>query len=87
MAHLLTGDKYRITPRRSPSDYRFGRAHGKPAGFPARTALGRVNSYFKNMIEAVANAKLRRMQRELERGGVGFARAQSWPAGRSRASK
>jgi hypothetical protein len=31
----------------------------------ARGALGRVNGYFKGMTEAIANAKLRRMQLEL----------------------
>ena len=52
--------------RRSLGDYRFGRTHGKPA----RGSLGRVNGYFKRMIEAIANSKLRRMERELELRGV-----------------
>jgi hypothetical protein len=54
----------------------------------------RVNGYLRNMIEAVANAKLRRMQRELELRGVRFgfpngrrvARS-SQPAERLRGSK
>jgi len=40
-----------------------------------RSALGRVDGYLKNMIEAIANAKLRRMQRELELRGIRFDRA------------
>jgi hypothetical protein len=82
MAHFLVSDdryrdliyqddrSHRFGPsksmRRSPGDYRFGRAHGKPA----RGSLGRVNGYFKRMIEAIANSKLRRMERELERRGI-----------------
>jgi hypothetical protein len=85
MAHFLTGDeKYRdliydddyrsdpITRRDPPSGYRFGRTHGKRAR--ARIALSRVNGYLKNMIEAIANAKLRRMQRELELRGIRYDR-------------
>jgi hypothetical protein len=82
MAHFLVSDdryrdliyqddrSHRFGPsksiRRSPGDYRFGRANGKPA----RGSLGRVNGYFKRMIEAIANSKLRRMERELELRGV-----------------
>jgi hypothetical protein len=36
--------------------------------------LSRVNGYLKNMIEAIANAKLRRMQRELELRGIRYDR-------------
>jgi len=53
--------------------------------------LRRVNGYLKNMIEAIANAKLRRMERELELRGIRFDRSnenwetrQSRPAGGSR---
>ena len=86
MAHFLTGDEkyhdliydddYRsdpITRRDPPSGYRFGRTHGKRAR--ARIALSRVNGYLKNMIEAIANAKLRRMQRELELRGIRYDRS------------
>ncbi len=41
----------------------------------ARTALRRVNGYLKNMIEAIANSKLRRMERELELRGIHFDRS------------
>ena len=87
MAHLLTGDdknrdltyddayrSYLITRRDPPSDYRFGRTHGKRVRVHARTALRRVNGYLKNMIEAIANAKLRRMERDLELRGIRYDR-------------
>jgi hypothetical protein len=94
MAHLFTGvDKYRdltyddayqsylITRRDTPSDYRFGRTHGKRVRVGARIALRRVNGYFKNMIEAISNAKLRRMERELELRGIRFDRpSNNWVA-------
>ena len=48
----------------------FGRTRGKRARVHARNALRRVNGYLKNMIEAIANAKLRRMERELELRGI-----------------
>ena len=38
------------------------------------TALSRVNSYLKAMIEAIANSKLRRMERELELRGIRYHR-------------
>jgi hypothetical protein len=98
MAHLLTGDdknrdltyddayrSYLITRRDPPSDYRFGRTHGKRVRVHARTALRRVNGYLKNMIEAIANAKLRRMERELELRGIRYERANdNWEARESR---
>lgn len=54
----------------SSGDYRFGRTRGKRARVHARNALRRVNDYLKNMIEAIADAKLRRMERELELRGI-----------------
>ena len=104
MADLLAGDdenrdltyddayrSYLITRRDPSSDYRFGRTHGKRVRVHARTALRRVNGYLKNMIEAIANAKLRRMERELELRGIRFDRRndnwetrESRPAERSR---
>ena len=102
MADLLAGDdenrdltyddayrSYLITRRDPSSDYRFGRTHGKRVR--ARAALRRINGYLKNMIEAIANAKLRRMERELELRGIRFDRRndnwetrESRPAERSR---
>jgi hypothetical protein len=79
MAHLITSDdknpdftrddayrSYLITRTDSPNDYRFGRTQGKRFRVHARRAFRRVNGYFRNMIEAIASSKLRRMQRELE---------------------
>jgi hypothetical protein len=72
MAHLRTD---------SLGDYRFGRTHGKRVRVHARSALRRVNGYLKNMIEALANSKMRRMEREFELRGIGFDRRnQNWAA-------
>jgi hypothetical protein len=78
MAHYLTSDdKYRGLPygdggESHRSGYRFGRdvkySHVKYS--VGRSALSRVNSYFKTLIAAIANAKLRRMRRELELRGI-----------------
>jgi len=80
MAHLTSDDKFRdlayddgyraylITRRDPPSEYRFGRMQRKRVR--ARSALRRVNGFLKNMIEAIANSKLRRMERELELRGI-----------------
>jgi GDP-D-mannose dehydratase len=87
MATFLAGDeKYRdviydddyrsylMAQRDEPGDYRFGRTQGKRVRVHARTALKRVNGYLKTMIDAIANAKLRRMERELELRGIRFDR-------------
>jgi hypothetical protein len=59
MAHdLAHGD--------APTGYRFGRTSGRCAGVRSRSALRQVSFYFRSTIEAIANAKLRRMERELE---------------------
>ena len=91
---LIYDDDYRsyLTARSdAPCGYRFGRTRGKRARVHARTALGRINGYFKNMIEVIANSKLRRMERELELRGIRFDRPsnncvarKSQPAERSR---
>ena len=83
MAHFLTSDEkyrdltydddyrsYHVTRSAAPNGYRFGRLHGKRMQVRARSALRRVNGHLKNMIEAIANAKLRRMERELELRGI-----------------
>jgi hypothetical protein len=64
MAHLATSD-----------DYRFGRTHEKRASGRARRVLGRVNGFLKNMIEAIADSKLRRIERELELRGYRYDRS------------
>jgi hypothetical protein len=88
MAHLLTSDDrfrdlsyddgyraYLITRREPLGDYRFGRTQGKRLRVHARRALRRVNGYFRNLIEAIANSKVRRMERELELRGIRLDRA------------
>jgi hypothetical protein len=94
MAHFLTSDdkypdltydddyrSYLITRRDSPGEYRFARKHGKRVRVHARNALRRVNGYLKNMIEAISDAKVRRMERELELRGIRFDRANNnWVA-------
>jgi hypothetical protein len=82
MSHFLASDdRYRdsiydkdywsrrIDKRNSPSDYRFGRTH-EHVWVSTRAALSRINGYLKNMIEVIANSKLRRMERELELHGI-----------------
>jgi|HubBroStandDraft_5_1064220.scaffolds.fasta_scaffold1201992_1 hypothetical protein len=96
MAHYLAGhDKYRDLlyghedrsfTRGAAAGYRFGRAH---RGFRvlARSASRRINGYLRNIIVATAQAKLRRMERELELRGIHLDRHDNnraqGPAGRS----
>ena len=74
MVHTLTSDdRYRALSRgnenqSSPGGYRFGRVRGTRGH--GRAALSRVSSYLKTMIAAIANSKLRRMERELELSGI-----------------
>jgi hypothetical protein len=70
---LLYGDDYRaylMARSKSAGDYRFARTRGKRARVHARSAMRRVNGYLKSVVEAIANAKLRRMERELELRGI-----------------
>ena len=46
-----------------------GRAESAHAFVPA-TLYGGVNGFLKNMIEAIADSKLRRLERELELRGI-----------------
>jgi len=74
MVHTLTSaDRDRGLSRgnenhSSLAGYRFGRARGMHGH--GRAALSRVSNYLKTMIEAIANSKLRRMERELELRGI-----------------
>jgi hypothetical protein len=75
--YLITDDKYRglsCGDDRRPyfGRDRVGRIHGMH--FRGRSASSRVNSYLKAMIEAIANSKLRRMERELELRGIRYHR-------------
>jgi hypothetical protein len=56
------------------SSYRFGRGRERGVRALVRGGSSRVNSYFKHLIEAIADAKLRRMERELELHGTHFGR-------------
>ena len=85
MAHYLTGDdKFRDLIhdddyRSHAPAYRFGRAQGRRARL--RRALRRPGGYLRDMIEAIANSKLRRMKRELELHGYAFDRpGEIWEA-------
>src|SRR5450631_3742604 len=74
---LLHDDDYRSylgDQGDQPGAYRCGRTREKRVRVHVRSALRRVNGYLKNMIEAIANAKLRRMERELELRGIRFDR-------------
>ena len=79
MVHILASDdRYRRPShgnenRSSLAGYRFGRARGSHGH--GRAALSRVGGYLKTMIEAIANSKLRRMERELELRGISCDRA------------
>ena len=83
MAHFLASDeKYReliydddyrsylMARSTAPGGYPFGSGRGRRVRVQARSALRRVNGYFKSMVEAIAEAKLRRMERELELRGI-----------------
>jgi hypothetical protein len=86
MPHLMTSDDkfrdfaydgyraYLITRWDAPREYWFGRTQSKRLRVRARRALRRVDGFLKNMIEAIANSKLRRMERELELRGIHFDR-------------
>jgi len=94
MAHSFTGDdKFRdlgydddyrsyLISRRDPSgDYRFARTQIKRDRVRLRNALRRVSGFLSTMIEAIANSKLRRMQRELELRGIRFDKdSDNWVA-------
>jgi len=97
MAHYLTDDEeyrdliydddyrsYLVARSNSSAGYRFGRIRGKRFGVRARRALGGIQGYLKSMIEAIANSKLRRMERELELRGIRLDRSNNdWVVGKS----
>ena len=94
MAHSFTGDdrfpdlsydddyrSYFISRRDFSGDYRFARSQAKRDRIRVRNALRRVNGFLKTMIEAIANSKLRRIQRELELRGIRFDQdSNNWEA-------
>jgi hypothetical protein len=97
MAHFLADEKYRdliydddyrsylMAQRDTPGGYRFGRTQARRARVHARSGLRRLNGYFKSIIDAIANSKLRRMQRELELRGIRYDRPHdNWVARESK---
>jgi hypothetical protein len=74
MAHYLTrDDRHRGLSHGNENQsalggYRFGRTRGSHG--QGRAALSRVGGYLRIVIEAIANSKLRRMERELELRGI-----------------
>jgi hypothetical protein len=75
---LLYGDDYRaylMARSKSPDGYKFGKIQGKRVRRHARSALRHVSGYLRRMVEAIADAKLRRMERELELHGIRFDRS------------
>ncbi len=88
MVHFLTSEeKYRdliyhddyrtylVAKSTFPAGYRFARSEEGRSRIDARRALGRFKGYLKRMVEAIASAKLRRMERKLELRGVGIDRS------------
>jgi hypothetical protein len=74
---LIYDDDYRaylITRNDPAGDYRFGRSYGKRDLVRVRSALRRVNGFLKNLIAAIADSKMRRMQRELRLRGIRYDR-------------
>ena len=73
MAHYFVGDRKHLGSLcRDESElelrsYRFARRRGHGRG---RSALYHANSYLKNLIQSIADAKFRRMRRELELGSA-----------------
>ena len=87
MAHILTrdgkesdlayDDAYRlflITRTEPQVDYRFACTQLKRDRARARGAFRGVKGFFRNMIEAIAKSKMRRIERELEFRGVHYDR-------------
>ena len=69
MVHDLTSnDKYRgASYEGNESNLRgYGSARGRMTGSHGRSALSRLTGYLSSLVEAVADAKMRRVRRELE---------------------
>ena len=78
--HLAAGHDHPAFDRDCTS-YRFGNVRSRRG----RSAFNRTTAYMKSLIAAVADAKVRRMQRELALRGIYFdASEQSWVTGASR---
>ena len=71
---LTSNDKYRgpfyYGNESNPRSYGFAR--GRATGSHKRSALSRLTGYLSSFVEAVADAKMRRVRRELELRGIRF---------------
>ena len=95
--YLASDDRYRdfiwdddfrshlMAQSKAPGSYKFGRMQGPRLAVRARGAFRRFNGYMKNMIEAVADAKLRGMRHELELRGFDHS-SEGWGTGKSPAA-
>ena len=84
MAHYSDVDRDSAHAVARPRNlYRFGSAttrHGR-----GRAALNRVNGYLTRLIDRIADAKMRRMLRELELRGIYYDREnEDWDTGSQR---
>jgi hypothetical protein len=73
MAHDLTSnDKYRgpSCEGNESNLHGYGFAGGRMTGSHGRSALSRLTGYLSRLVEAVADAKMRRVRRELELRGI-----------------
>ena len=80
-------DAYRlflITRTEPQVDYRFARTQLKRDRARARCAFRSVKGFFRNMIEAIAKSKMRRIERELGFRGVHYDRSNNdWVSDKS----
>jgi hypothetical protein len=69
---LTSNDKYRgLSYEGNESNLRgSGFARGRATGSHGRSALSRLTGYLSSLVEAVADAKMRRVRRELEFRGI-----------------
>ena len=72
--HTTSDDKYRGSPygKVSRTCQSIDSAGGRAKSGSSRSALSSAKSYLKNLIQSIADAKLRRMRRELELRGIQF---------------
>ena len=87
---LTSNDKYRGPSYQgnesNPRGYGFARS--RATGSHGRSALSRLTGYLSSFVEAVADAKMRRVRRELELRGIRFEQSDEvWIAGSLRESR
>jgi hypothetical protein len=70
--YLTSDDKYRGTSCEGTESSLGGHefARGRVTGSHGRSVLSRLTGYLSRLVEAVADAKMRHMRRELELNGV-----------------